>query len=173
VQRKCGRPRSKPDYGEVILRHVGEPRCCGGLCKTALRQSVEGSLLEPADEAVDGVPGFAGDDELALLDIVRLQFNVCRNSVHRHHEPDDVGRSLDAARFALNGLEGDTRAVKLFAHVSRDFELTFVKCSERHVSCFFRLSNFTNASPGPTALPPVPPFRRLGAFGCRRNADTV
>ena len=77
---------------------------------------------------VDGVPGFAGHDGLAILDVACAQVHVEIEVVELDDDPGGVAVRMGAAGFATYRLSGNSRPLELFAYVSRELELADVEC---------------------------------------------
>jgi len=85
------------------------------------------SASESANKRGDFVPGFACDDRLTVLDLVRLQIQTCRGSIHDYRKSGGARRSLDAARFDLDRLDRNTGAIEFLPNVSSDFKLAQIE----------------------------------------------
>jgi hypothetical protein len=80
------------------------------------------SAGQSANKRGDFVPSFAGDDQLTVLDLVRVQIQICRSSIHDYRESGGARRSVDATGFKLNRLGCNTSAVEFLSNVTNDFK---------------------------------------------------
>src|ERR1035438_732232 len=69
------------------------------------------STCQPADKRSDFVPRFASYDQLTVLDLVRLEIQSCRSSIHDYRKSGNAGWSLDAPGSTLDRLGRNTSAV--------------------------------------------------------------
>jgi len=77
------------------------------------------------------MPGFAGDDGLALLDLGGAQVHVEVDAAERDDDSGGVVVGMGAAGFAANRFSRNSRALEFFAQVSREFQLADVECGKR------------------------------------------
>jgi hypothetical protein len=69
------------------------------------------STCQPTDKRSDFVPGFASYDQLTVLDLVRLEIQSCRSSIHDYRKSGNAAWSLDTPGSTLDRLGCNTSAV--------------------------------------------------------------
>jgi len=89
-----------------------------------LAEGVTRSARQQADKCGDLVPGFASHDRLTVLDLLRLEIQSCRCSIHDYRKSGNAGWSLDAPGSTSDRLRCNPSAVQFLPNVTDYLQLT-------------------------------------------------